>query len=229
MMGRYLVKSDVAVLRADDGTEYTVDELVEIIGTLVQHGGWDQSDITRNIGADEDTAQDAYRIATQDFAEAKVRGIDFLKTALSVRVPMQHEEGILDNLRRETLQKLPVRGDEGMPHAFRELERRGLVTIVTVGSLPGSREYKVTLTDRGAAVAQRLQAARERMLGELADDIYRFLGLAETERDECQVCGGRKGGIPGNENVVEGIVMCDYCSTTTRPLVEEIHRLRGRG
>lgn len=29
--------------------------------------------------------------------------------------------------------------------------------------------------------------------------------------DGCEVCGGTKGGVPGNENVIEGIVMCDYC------------------
>lgn len=30
--------------------------------------------------------------------------------------------------------------------------------------------------------------------------------------DNCQVCKGTKGGVKGNENVINGIVMCDYCS-----------------
>jgi hypothetical protein len=30
-------------------------------------------------------------------------------------------------------------------------------------------------------------------------------------RDKCQVCNGEKGGVPGNENIVDGVIMCDYC------------------
>jgi len=30
--------------------------------------------------------------------------------------------------------------------------------------------------------------------------------------DHCEVCKGEKGGVRGNENYVDGKVMCDYCS-----------------
>jgi hypothetical protein len=30
-------------------------------------------------------------------------------------------------------------------------------------------------------------------------------------RDACQVCDGERGGTPGNENVVNGVIVCDYC------------------
>jgi hypothetical protein len=30
-------------------------------------------------------------------------------------------------------------------------------------------------------------------------------------RDNCVQCGGRKGGVPGNENIVNGRRVCDYC------------------
>ena len=30
--------------------------------------------------------------------------------------------------------------------------------------------------------------------------------------DNCQVCSGDRGGIRGNENIVGGVIMCDYCS-----------------
>lgn len=30
-------------------------------------------------------------------------------------------------------------------------------------------------------------------------------------RDKCEFCLGTKGGVPGNENIVNGKVMCDYC------------------
>lgn len=44
----------------------------------------------------------------------------------------------------------------------------------------------------------------------LPERIYRKL------RDHCEICGGTRGGVRGNENVVqscgESVVMCDYCS-----------------
>jgi hypothetical protein len=35
-------------------------------------------------------------------------------------------------------------------------------------------------------------------------------------RDNCQVCHGERGGVRGNENVVGGVVMCDYCHAELR-------------
>jgi hypothetical protein len=32
-------------------------------------------------------------------------------------------------------------------------------------------------------------------------------------RDNCVACKGARGGIPGNENVINGRVLCDYCSS----------------
>lgn len=40
-------------------------------------------------------------------------------------------------------------------------------------------------------------------------------------RDACQVCKGWRGGVPGNENIVRGVTMCDYCSAT----VDDLARL----
>ena len=31
-------------------------------------------------------------------------------------------------------------------------------------------------------------------------------------KDNCEVCKGSRGGVRGNENVIEGVVMCDFCS-----------------
>lgn len=36
--------------------------------------------------------------------------------------------------------------------------------------------------------------------------------MTEQEKDDCQICNGKNGGTKGNENIVDGIVMCDYCS-----------------
>jgi len=30
--------------------------------------------------------------------------------------------------------------------------------------------------------------------------------------DDCEICDGGKGGMIGNENIIEGKTMCDYCS-----------------
>lgn len=29
--------------------------------------------------------------------------------------------------------------------------------------------------------------------------------------DSCEICLGTKGGMRGNENIVDGFIMCDYC------------------
>jgi len=34
-----------------------------------------------------------------------------------------------------------------------------------------------------------------------------------VEVDNCEVCLGRNGGVRGNENVIDGVAMCDYCMT----------------
>jgi hypothetical protein len=31
------------------------------------------------------------------------------------------------------------------------------------------------------------------------------------ELDNCEICKGTKGGVKGNENIIDNIVMCDYC------------------
>lgn len=34
----------------------------------------------------------------------------------------------------------------------------------------------------------------------------------EYKPDNCQVCLGAKGGMLGNENVIDGVVVCDFCT-----------------
>ena len=34
--------------------------------------------------------------------------------------------------------------------------------------------------------------------------------------DNCQKCHGERGGVRGNENVVGGVVLCDYCSMDSK-------------
>lgn len=50
-----------------------------------------------------------------------------------------------------------------------------------------------------------------------SDEVQEALSQLDDEvvslnpQDSCQSCYGTKGGIPGNENVVDGQVLCDYC------------------
>jgi hypothetical protein len=36
-------------------------------------------------------------------------------------------------------------------------------------------------------------------------------------KDVCEKCHGEKGGTPGNENIVNGRVLCDYCTAEEMP------------
>lgn len=31
------------------------------------------------------------------------------------------------------------------------------------------------------------------------------------ELDGCAICGGHRGGVPGNGNIIEGLLVCDHC------------------
>jgi hypothetical protein len=43
---------------------------------------------------------------------------------------------------------------------------------------------------------------------------------ADAERDNCQVCSGNNGGVAGNENLVCGVVLCDYCHAAILPITQ---------
>jgi len=49
--------------------------------------------------------------------------------------------------------------------------------------------------------------------------------MSFTRRDNCSRCKGLKGGEPGNENIINGKVLCDYCHADDMEMEE---RLRGR-
>lgn len=40
--------------------------------------------------------------------------------------------------------------------------------------------------------------------------------------DNCERCRGARGGVRGNENVVDGWTLCDYCTVDGRPSLEEV-------
>ena len=38
------------------------------------------------------------------------------------------------------------------------------------------------------------------------------IGATLKGQDNCQKCRGAKGGVRGNENIVDGVILCDYCT-----------------
>lgn len=39
----------------------------------------------------------------------------------------------------------------------------------------------------------------------------RLQKILDSLKDGCEICGGAKGGVPGNENIIDGKRVCDYC------------------
>lgn len=44
--------------------------------------------------------------------------------------------------------------------------------------------------------------------------------------DRCQICLGRKGGVPGNENITTNKIYCDYCWAAKRRRLGKLKRAR---
>ncbi|AFU88222.1 hypothetical protein CcrColossus_gp352 [Caulobacter phage CcrColossus] len=47
--------------------------------------------------------------------------------------------------------------------------------------------------------------------GRTLEDVLHVLRTRTRLRDDCSICQGRSGGVPGNENVIGGKLVCDYC------------------
>jgi hypothetical protein len=43
--------------------------------------------------------------------------------------------------------------------------------------------------------------------------------LPSTEADNCELCFGRNGGVRGNENIIGGLTVCDYCHVKLMPFL----------
>ncbi|AXQ68451.1 hypothetical protein HOT99_gp166 [Caulobacter phage CcrBL10] len=63
------------------------------------------------------------------------------------------------------------------------------------------------LVKQAQAMLQALADLRDRRFKETVQAQERD----GVQRDGCEVCNGARGGVPGNENVVDGKVVCDYC------------------
>lgn len=55
--------------------------------------------------------------------------------------------------------------------------------------------------------------SRDASLAELEKALVPVAGVLAPllNRDACQRCHGKRGGVRGNENIVNGVTLCDYC------------------
>lgn len=54
-------------------------------------------------------------------------------------------------------------------------------------------------------------AVQEKEIEKLLETAFPDMHITIKQIDACQVCGGIKGCVPGNENLVGDKVMCDFC------------------
>lgn len=58
---------------------------------------------------------------------------------------------------------------------------------------------------------------KERISEKGLENMRRRKNRPRPEKDACEKCHGEKGGTPGNENIVKGRVLCDYCHAEEMP------------
>ena len=42
--------------------------------------------------------------------------------------------------------------------------------------------------------------------------LERMIPVVQSELDNCELCKGSRGGVRGNENIINGVITCDYCA-----------------
>lgn len=98
--------------------------------------------------------------------------------------------------------------------------------------LPGieNLEWSAILNAGSSATAAEVEQLKQQYVQEWLDDGQTMEDLTRQEPpwrpggvrlpDGCQLCLGQKRGIPGNENVVCGVRVCDYCSVQVDRAIE---------
>lgn len=72
-----------------------------------------------------------------------------------------------------------------------------------------SSEFHLTGLDHAAALQESWTRPCPKCVIKACEALY---SLAP---DNCQRCHGEKGGMLGNENIINGEVLCDYCTSET--------------
>jgi hypothetical protein len=102
---------------------------------------------------------------------------------------------------RETAWKAYLRGmDWGDP----SFEQDGVL-------VRQKRDYPVLTEAQVLACYRRFEKEAEAPYSASAMREAIYLALSFILPDNCQRCGGARGGVLGNENVVDGLITCDGC------------------
>jgi hypothetical protein len=78
------------------------------------------------------------------------------------------------------------------------------VLVSEHGTVGGASEEAARLRADKSAQAEAVKAAKS------AEE--KAARGARWVLDKCENCHGSRGGVPGNENIVNGKILCDYCS-----------------
>lgn len=74
-------------------------------------------------------------------------------------------------------------------------------------------QWELTTWELAAKRTRKEETKKRRVLRKvrMLSEKYEQHKKTLEERDNCEVCRGTKGGVKGNEQIVDGRVMCDYC------------------
>ncbi len=89
-----------------------------------------------------------------------------------------------------------------------EIDIGGFARGMQAALLPVLRQLSSGLHDDGSGEPP----SRPLTPDERGEMLSYCLGVVEHPGDNCSVCRGARGGVRGNENVVDGRVVCDDCS-----------------
>lgn len=122
-----------------------------------------------------------------------------------------------------------IKALECFRHEMQEGAVRRDAVAVQVGRVLGLRAMRTSLSkDRDRELRSAAYAAQKKeknwaeMHEHAADVLLEILMRVQDElfaagdRDHCESCKGESGGVPGNENIVNGRALCDYCSVKER-------------
>jgi len=70
------------------------------------------------------------------------------------------------------------------------------------------------IRDQHPVVAEQRIAAWRAKRPAVAEPAHVAKEAQGAARDGCELCGGKRGGVPGNENLIGGKRVCDYCHAT---------------
>lgn len=93
----------------------------------------------------------------------------------------------------------------------RYLITRAMAIVITVFFLVGGEAMVQSVLGREHQGAWTGLVATMFVISKVLGEFDKRERKRKASKDGCEVCGGTRGGVPGNEGVVDGMVACDAC------------------